>query len=39
MGEMGINLADAREQALGRRVTNAEKQWAEHTKALPPLTK
>ena len=37
MGEMWMNLADAREQALGRRATNAEKQWSEHTKALPPL--
>jgi hypothetical protein len=32
-----MNLADAREQAHGRRATNAEKQWSEHTKALPPL--
>ena len=37
MGEMWMNLADAREKALGRRATNAEKQWSEHTKALPPL--
>ena len=37
MGEMWMNLADARETALGRRATNAEKQWSEHTRALPPL--
>ena len=37
MGEMWMNLAHAREKALGRRATNAEKQWSEHTKALPPL--
>ena len=37
MGKMWMNLADSREQALGRRATNAEKQWSEHTKALPPL--
>ena len=37
MGEMWMNLADAREQALACRATNAEKQWSEHTKALPPL--
>ena len=37
MGEMWMNLADAREPALGRRATNAEKEWLEHSKALPPL--
>ena len=37
MGEMWMNLADAWEQALACRSTNAEKQWSEHTKALPPL--
>ena len=37
MGEMWMNLADAREQALARRATKAEKQWSEHAQALPPL--
>ena len=32
-----MNLADARETALGRRATNAEKEWSEHTRAIPPL--
>ena len=37
MGELWMNLADAREMALGRRSMKAEKQWSEHTRALPPL--
>jgi hypothetical protein len=37
MGEMWMNLADARETALGHRATNVEKEWSEHTRALPPL--
>jgi hypothetical protein len=36
MDEMWMNLADAREQALGRSAANAE-QWSEHTRTLPPL--
>ena len=32
-----MNLADARETALGRRATNAEKEWSEHMRAIPPL--
>ena len=32
-----MNLADARETALGRRATNAEKEWLEHTRALPTM--
>ena len=32
-----MNLADARETALGRRATNAEMEWSEHTRALPTL--
>jgi hypothetical protein len=32
-----MNLADAREQALAHRATNAEKQWSKNAKALPPL--
>jgi hypothetical protein len=37
IGEMWMNLADAREQALACRASNEEKQWSEHAKALPPL--
>ena len=37
MGEMWMNLADTRETALGCRATNAEKEWSEHTMAIPPL--
>jgi hypothetical protein len=35
MGDMWMNLADARDTALCRRVTNAEKEWSKHTGALP----
>ena len=37
MGEMWMNLADDRETALGRRATNATKEWTEHTRALLTL--
>ena len=36
-GVIWMNLADTRETALGRRATNTEKQWSEHTRALDPL--
>ena len=32
-----MKLADARKTALGRRATNAEKEWSEHMRAIPPL--
>ena len=37
MGELWMNLADAREKALGQRSMMAEKQWSEHTRPLPTL--
>lgn len=32
-----MNLADAREQALGTKGMKVEEQWSEHTRALPLL--
>ena len=37
MGKMWMDMADARETALARRCSKAEKQWSEHTRALAPL--
>ena len=37
MGELWMNLADARETALATRGMKAEQKWSEHTRPLPPL--
>jgi hypothetical protein len=37
MEEMGMNQADARGTVLGRKAISAEKEWSEHTRAIPPL--
>ena len=37
MGDMWMNLVDARETAQARRAKNSEKKWSEHTRALAPL--
>ena len=37
MGELWMNLADARETALATRGMKAEQKWSEHTRPLPLL--
>jgi hypothetical protein len=37
MGELWMNLAEARETALATRGMKAEQKWSEHTRPLPPL--
>jgi hypothetical protein len=37
MGDMWLNLVDARETAQAHRANNSEKKWSEHTWALVPL--
>jgi hypothetical protein len=37
MGDMWMNLVDARETAQACRAINSEKKWSEHTRALAPL--
>ena len=37
MGDMWMNLVDARETAQARRANHSEKKWSDHTRALAPL--
>ena len=37
MGDMWINLADARAEALSKRGQAAKSFWSEHAKVLVPL--
>jgi hypothetical protein len=37
MGDMWMNLVDAREMAQARRAKHSETKWTEHTRALAPL--
>jgi hypothetical protein len=37
MGDIWMNLVDARETAQARRANHSEKKWSDHMRALAPL--